>query len=545
MNPRIPYRGPGASRRQGCGASLLGGVLALLVLAGLAVLGLRIRSTGYDIVEAIGSFLPTALPPSLPSATPAPPPLPSVVGPTRRPPTATPTLTPTPEPTLWEPTATPTVILTPGIAQFYYTQSGDTLAALAARFGVNPADLHAPERLRGSTSLESGQLLIIPQVLGDDLSPGYRIIPDSELVYSHGAAGFDPVAAAAERGGYLAHYQGYFDKLTRPGAEVLLLTAQNHSINPRLLMALLEYQSGWVTNPQPQGQALKYPLGLVHSYRTELLSQMDWAMAQLAVGYYGWRAGTLATLTFPDGTMVRLNPSLNAGTVALQYFFAQLLDRPAWEEAVGASGFAATYAGLFGDPFDYAVEPLFSPDLTQPALALPFGPGHTWSYTGGPHGAWENGGAQAAVDFAPSAAVSGCAPSLEWVTAVAAGQVVRTGTGLVVLDLDGDGRETTGWVILYLHIADEGRVQAGDYVERGDRIGHPSCLGGSATGTHVHVARKYNGEWIPANGWVPFDLAGWVVQPGRAEYAGTLTRGDQVLTACPCSASFTFITAEP
>jgi LasA protease len=539
MNPRIPYRGPGATpRREGCGTSLFGVLLALALLAGLAILGLRIQNTGYDIVTAIGSFLPTPAPPRLPSATPAPPARPRPTDETPEP-TATETDTPAP------PTATPTVILTPGIAQFYYTQSGDTLAALAARFGVNPADLHAPEPLRGITSLEGGQLLMIPQVLAGELSPGYRIIPDSELIFSGGGVGFDPAQVAAEHGGYLAHYQGFAEKINRSGGDVLLLTAQNHSINPRLLMALLEYQSGWVTNAQPQGDALTYPLGYVHQYRHELLPQLDWATAQLAVGYYGWRAGTLATLTFPDGSTLRINPTLNAGTVALQYFFAQTLNRPAWDQAVSADGLAATYAQLFGDPFLHAVDPLFSPDLVQPPLALPFAPGHSWSFTGGPHGAWEHGGARAAIDFAPSSSVSGCVESLEWVTAVAAGKIVRSDYGSVVLDLDGDGRETTGWDILYLHIADEGRVPAGTYVEKGDRIGHPSCLAGTATGTHVHIARKYNGEWIPANGLVPFILGGWVVEPGPNEYAGTLARGDQIVTACTCSASFTIVTADP
>jgi murein DD-endopeptidase MepM/ murein hydrolase activator NlpD len=540
MNPRIPYRGPGATRRRdGCGTSLFGVSLALILLAALVALGLRMQTTGFDIVTAIGSFLPTTPPSKLPTAVPVPSPSPMATLATAEPFEITPTATATPVP----PTPTPTKILTPGVAQFYYTQSGDTLAALAARFGVNPADLRPPAPLHGSTSLEKGQLIIIPQVLGDNLSPGYRIVPDSELIFGGGAAGFDPAQVAAQYGGYLAGYRGFAESITRSGGDVILLTAQNHAINPRLLTALLEYQSGWVTNPQPQGDALTYPLGYVHQYRHELMPQLDWATALLAVGYYGWRAGTLTTLTFPDGSTLRLNPTLNAGTVALQYFFAQVLNRPAWDMAVSMDGFAATYTKLFGDPFSHAVDPLVPPDLTQPPLALPFALGHTWSFTGGPHGAWEHGGARAALDFAPSSSVSGCVQSLEWVTAVAAGKIVRTGQGTVLLDLDGDGRESTGWVILYLHIADDGKVQTGAYVEKGDRIGHPSCEGGVATGTHVHIARKYNGEWIPADALIPFNLGGWVAQPGPEEYAGTLVRDDQVVTACTCSSANTLITA--
>jgi len=60
---------------------------------------------------------------------------------------------------------------------------------------------------------------------------------------------------------------------------------------------------------------------------------------------------------------------------------------------------------------------------------------------------------------------------------------------------------------------------------------HPSCEGGKATGTHIHIARKYNGEWIPADGPVPFNLNGWVAHAGVKPYQGTLTRGDDVVTA--------------
>jgi len=83
---------------------------------------------------------------------------------------------------------------------------------------------------------------------------------------------------------------------------------------------------------------------------------------------------------------------------------------------------------------------------------------------------------------------------------------------VAVLDLDGDGNERTGWVILYLHLASQDMIRQGVMVKIGDPIGHPSCEGGKATGTHVHIARKYNGEWIPADGALPFtSTVGWHV----------------------------------
>jgi hypothetical protein len=103
----------------------------------------------------------------------------------------------------------------------------------------------------------------------------------------------------------------------------------------------------------------------------------------------------------------------------------------------------------------------------------------------------------------------------------------------VVIDLDGDGFEGTGWAIVYLHLPDQDRVPTGTYVATDDRLGHPSCERGKSTGTHVHIARKYNGEWIPADGPQPFILSGWEVEAGTRSYAGFLKKGEQTVTANP------------
>ena len=60
-------------------------------------------------------------------------------------------------------------------------------------------------------------------------------------------------------------------------------------------------------------------------------------------------------------------------------------------------------------------------------------------------------------------------------------------------------------------------------------LGHPSCEGGIATGTHMHIARKYNGEWISADGPLPLVLSGWTVHAGSMPYNGTMTKGDKTV----------------
>ena len=109
--------------------------------------------------------------------------------------------------------------------------------------------------------------------------------------------------------------------------------------------------------------------------------------------------------------------------------------------------------------------------------------------------------------------------------------------------MDGDGDERTGWVVFYLHLATLDRIPAGVKVNTGDRLGHPSCEGGEVTGTHVHIGRKYNGEWILADSPIPFDMEGWLVHDGKEAYKGTLMRFSQTVTASAKSEGKSLITS--
>jgi hypothetical protein len=316
-------------------------------------------------------------------------------------------------------------------------------------------------------------------------------------------------------------------------AEIVDLVAVENSANPRLLLALLEYQCGCVRGPAETPEPY---LGADFIYRADLYGQLIWAVHELSEGYYGWRLGTFTQITLQDGAVIRLNPRLNAGTAALYRLFSFLYDSAGFQAALDpASGFASTFEEMFGDP--WSRERVTLPDgAAQPILHLPFEPGQVWSYTGGPHAAYEKNGPAAALDFAPASAAPGCQPTTAWVAAAADGLVVRSEYGLVIQDLDGDGNENTGWVLMYLHIAAEGRAAVGQYLITGERLGQPSCEGGRALGTHLHIARKLNGEWIPAGaGPLRFDLGGWIAADGGALYEGTLERDGVVLIACVCS----------
>jgi LasA protease len=468
--------------------------------------------------------------------------------PTHAPPTLTETPIPvTPQPTL-RPSATPTATLLPGYVR-YETQSGDTLEVVAARFGTTVEALLCaettrlcPEESMSGLLIPAGVELLIPDRVRDTdawiLSPGNRILPDSEFVFSVKALDLDLAVYLENTAGFLkSHRQYLMVNGWNSGADLVQMVALENSVNPHLLLALLEYQCRCVLdNPGPVEKIEPFlKITSEQYFRKDLWGQLDMAVNRLWVGYSGWRAGTLTEFLLKDGTVVRPSPALNAGTVAVQYFFAGVYGLEDWQATLDVdTGFPALFETMFGDPWQRAVD-IFPADAAQPAFILPFERGTTWSYTGGPHPSFDGNGPLASLDFAPALAEPGCWQTDAWVLAVADGVVVRVDPGLVMLDLDGDGLEQTGWNVMYLHIEARDRVQVGTVLKAGARIGHPSCEGGVASGTHVHMARKFNGEWIAADSPLPFNLGGWVAYNGERPYLGTLVRGEEVLIACTCS----------
>lgn len=454
---------------------------------------------------------------------------------------------PSPNPTE-EPTITPPPPVTPfstrpsyapGELVDYTAQIGDTLPALAARFNTSVEEIIAANPIipTNATTMPTGMPMKIPIYYTPFWGSPYEIIPDS--LYPNGPAqvSFNTTEFVNSQPGWLRNYRGYASNATRDAADIVDLVALNFSVSPRLLLALLEYQAGALSQPNLPSELETYPLGYIESRHKGLYLQLVWVANQLNNGYYGWRTGRLTEIELLDGRQERIDPWQNAASAALHYYFSSLLQPAEYEWAVSQGGFAATYQTLFGNPWQ-DVQPHIPGSLQQPAFLLPFAPGKIWAYTGGPHTGWGTGDPMAAIDLAPG--VKGCGETQEWVTAMAPGVIVRVGEGIVVLDVDegdvpADGDEHTGWIIFHLHISSRERIALGSRVNVGDPIGHPSCEGGSSTGTHLHIARKYNGEWIPAGGTLAFNLEGWVAANGTRPYLGTLTRYGSSVRACTCA----------
>lgn len=474
----------------------------------------------------------------------------------------------------FEPTSTPIVFpttdpllssgqLTPNPPRFsasagaidaseHIVAAGDTLGAIAQRYGTTAATLQELNNLPNPDIISVGQVLKLPEI-PTNLTPSTKLLPDTRLVRGVLSRTFDVNTFVAQQAGYITNTSDVITERTADGgsyeeilsgAAVVERVSIEFGVDARLLLAALEYRAGWLSQQNLPDNLKTHPLisaevSLID--RSGLYKQLSWFANELNRGYYGWKYEGWDILEFPDGVRLRYSEGLNAATVGLLHVLRLNNTLENWQRDIGQNGFIAVYQRYFGDPFIDGVDVYVPPALEQPLLQLPFTSGETWFFTGGAHGGWGSGSAWAAVDFAPPDERTDnrlCYVSDYPVKASADGIVARSERGAVVLDLDGDGDETTGWTIFYLHLTS--RAPAGARVRAGDTIGYSSCEGGVSTATHLHIGRRYNGEWIPATCFacpdgvnIPaFTLSNWRVVGLRGqEYQGYMERNGDRRTA--------------
>lgn len=477
------------------------------------------------LVILVAACAATPTPTRVPGATNTPTPKPLIQLPfvsTAVPPTATPEPEDTPIPS-----PTPGPVFTP-----YTVRNGDTLGGISARLDITVEELMKVNGLTDPHSLQVGQVLKIPTFI-DRVGPEEKLVPDSEVVYSPAYKDFDIEAFVAKHPeGYLASYTEYVDRKQMSGAEIIKLVSERFSVGPRVLLALLEMEGGWVTSSSLTGTQVAFPFGFPDGARESLSRQAYWAANQLNAGYYGKLSGKFTILTFRDSSRARMAWNINPGTAAIQNLLSKIEGWDDWQSLVGKEGFLATYKELFGDPYQYEFKPLLPKDLKQPALRFPMEDGKLWFFTGGPHAGWVDGSPWAAVDFAPADQAGSCWPSGYWNVAAAPGVITSAESGRVVEDLDGDGFQGTGWALLYMHNGTEERIEVGQTVKTYDHIGHPSCEGGAAETSHLHFARLYNGVWIAADDAKnPMVLSGWTFAGDSQEYNGSMSREGKTRSA--------------
>ncbi len=373
------------------------------------------------------------------------------------------------------------------------------------------------------------------------------LLADGQFVYGPNVAGFE-----------LPAYLALHSPALAPLAQDLEDKAAYYSLNPRLLLTLLEICSGAVGARAPLTRSqMDRIVGYedIVGYEEQLFRLGDELVRAYYARLYGPRpeAGEPIALTLADGTVVSVPAETNAATLAVLTALAPLSSKTEWRALLSPDdpgGFLATYRRLFpdSDPLDDSNQVI--PHSPPPAslLKLPYACQDTWWFTGGPHdsgGDCADGDPIYAIDFAPG--VPYCTiPSNRWITSPADGTVTSVRCSGCLIKIN----HQDGWGSYFYHVANP-QVTAGQTVVQDQHLGNPSTMpscggdcggcGGSATGTHLHYGLLYNGAMAPIEGTT---LQGWVVHGVGTCYQGYLEKGSlqkwvgsSVISDCTCPQS--------
>ena len=160
------------------------------------------------------------------------------------------------------------------------------------------------------------------------------------MINSPSNAGFDVASFISSKGGYLSTYSEEVNGVSLTGSQILARVALEYSVNPRLLLTVLEYQSGWVTQSNPDEDTLTYPMRVKISWLEGLYLQLNYAADLLNRGYYLWEINAISAWILSDNTVVQVDPTINAGTAGVLNLLCDLTTRADWPTATLEDGFS-------------------------------------------------------------------------------------------------------------------------------------------------------------------------------------------------------------
>lgn len=307
-------------------------------------------------------------------------------------------------------------------------------------------------------------------------------------------------------------------------AEVLVGQTSYYSVNPRVLLALLELQSRLLSTENPGADQLAWAMG----YQGEggksrgLGAQVRWATRQIILAKRDYPSA--APLTFADRSTAPPPAEMTLAEYALARALAPTTTADKLPTLLRA--FQETYTRLFGDPRPYPAdwpppaEPFLWWPLERPAQVTSFfdhgGPFLARNPRDGVVTYW--GRREIDIAFAYNGHdgwdYAAAPPALA--LAAADGDVVFAGnaddncaTRAVILD-HGNGYRTLYWHLARVDVA------IGQAVRRGEALG---VVGesGCAFGPHLHFGVQYLGRNVDPYGW----CGGEVPDPWAAHPAGS------------------------
>lgn len=350
------------------------------------------------------------------------------------------------------------------------------------------------------------------------------LISDGQFVWGPNVGNFDVSRYLSTRNSPLLMY-----------AEDIQAWAAYTSINPKILLTVLELQNHWISRI-PDDVEQEVILAVIEQVSMDLATTFYdhmyiWGNRRLSESPKSFE---LPSLTFDENTILELNPETTSGSFAIATVLAQGVSQKSWEASLIPSdptSFSQTFSTLFPetDPLDNSnsIDPSTLPP--DDFLQLPFPLGADWTFNG-TH-SWHGGDIgpdRSSMDFSTNWPRGATLPDHYTVAS-------HEGIGYVYapsrtnlpcwMQISYEMNPGEVWSTSYYHLLNLGDPGDRGYLSRNEsvgKIGVEVCNGGFASSAHVHFTLRYNGAFYDLDG---VKLSGWTVYSGSDPYySGYLER---------------------
>ncbi len=380
----------------------------------------------------------------------------------------------------------------------------------------------APEETAPSSPTPFGKLYSFPTSTITGSPP--TMLDDGRFLYEPGWGAAEVNRFLAGRSGVLGAWRSWVGDQEVPLGDVIAGYSLLYGINPKIVLALLEFQSGLVDGPSPSAETLDWAMGYHADDTRGLEAQVHWAVRELFRGTRDYPATALVLL---GGETAPVPAGANMAGYALLRLVGQTGDQALLQRLQGNDerSFVQVYQRLFGEdprrPLAELPLPAARPFLTQPYVGT-----YEVSSLFDHHGPFlkEDGSLVSHLGVeSPGLSYDG---HDGWDYALDAGvPVLAAADGLVTWagNLD-DGCATVsqgaildhgnGYQTIYWHFS-QVDVQIGQQVAQGQQIGLAGASG-CANGPHLHFGVHFLGRETDPEGWCGQGDDPWATNPAGA-----------------------------